>query len=390
MSKCKHEKRISRCRECGGSELCIHDRIKYACKECKGSQICEHENIKTQCKECKGCSICVHNIRKSICKECNGSEICIHKKRKSRCKECGGNELCIHDRYKAVCKICKGGSVCTHNRIRSVCKECNGGSICDHDKRRCECAQCNGSQVCIHKKQKAKCKECNGSQICEHTNIRAQCIECDGASICIHKIIKSKCKDCGGSSLCKTPLCELRKSKKYEGYCLRCFAHTFPDKPISRNYKTKEREVVEFIKKEFPDYSWKYDKIIQDSCSNKRPDIFLDLGYQIIIIEIDENQHNTSNYETSCEHKRIMQLSKDVGEERSIIFIRFNPDNYVKNNIKITSCWGLDEKRVLLIKKKKEWLERLDTLKNQIIYWCNPHNKSSKTIEIKYLFFNKD
>ena len=68
-----------------------------------------------------------------------------------------------------------------------------------------------------------------------------------------------------------------------------------------------------------------YDKKIQDGCSTRRPDLFLDLGYQIIIIEIDENQH--IDYDCSCENKRIMELSQDVGH-RPIVFIRFNPDDY--------------------------------------------------------------
>ena len=84
-----------------------------------------------------------------------------------------------------------------------------------------------------------------------------------------------------------------------------------------------------------------------------------------------------------------MQLSKDVGE-RPIIFIRFNPDNYIKNKIKIASCWAEDKNHVLLIKNKEEWFKRLDVLKNEIVYWCNQDNKSSKTIEIKYLFFDDD
>ena len=389
MSNCKHGKRKSRCKECGGSELCIHDKIKYNCKDCFGSLFCEHGKRKPQCKECGGCSICVHDIRKSYCKICNGTEICIHDKRKSRCIECNGSELCKHKRYKSTCKECDGGSICIHDKIRSACKECHGGSICKHNKRRTECKDCDGSQICIHQKQKAKCKICHGSQICKHNNIKCQCVDCEGASICIHNIIKRRCKTCDGKDLCKTPLCEVRKSSKYEGYCFRCFAEEFPDKPISRNYKTKEREIIQFVKKEFPNYSWRYDRIIQDSCSKKRPDIFLDLGYQIIIIEIDENQHKTSNYNTACEHKRIMKLSQDVGE-RSIIFIRFNPDNYIKNKIKIASCWAEDEKHVLLIKNKEEWLKRLDVLKNEIIYWCDQDNKSSKTIEIKYLFFDDD
>lgn len=53
------------------------------------------------------------------------------------------------------------------------------------------------------------------------------------------------------SPICKTPLCSTTVSEKYEGYCLPCFIHMFPDKPNSRNYKTKERAVVEYVLKEF-------------------------------------------------------------------------------------------------------------------------------------------
>ena len=123
---------------------------------------------------------------------------------------------------------------------------------------------------------------------------------------------------------CKTHLCNTRVQNKYEGYCLYCFIHTFPDKPVTRNYKTKEKTVVDFIKTKYPDLSWISDKTIQDGCSRRRPDILLDLGYQIIIVEIDENQH--TDYDCSCENKRIMELSQDLGH-RPIIFIRFNPDN---------------------------------------------------------------
>lgn len=79
--------------------------------------------------------------------------------------------------------------------------------------------------------------------------------------------------------------------------------YTFPDKPVARNYKTKEFAVVEYIKNIFPDFTWIQDKKVQDGCSSKRPDLLLDLGYQVIIIEIDENQH--TDYDCSCENKRL-------------------------------------------------------------------------------------
>ena len=60
----------------------------------------------------------------------------------------------------------------------------------------------------------------------------------------------------------------------------------FPDKPVIRNYKTKEKDVVDRIKEIFPDFTWVHDKKIQDGCSKRRPDLLLDLGSHIIIIEI--------------------------------------------------------------------------------------------------------
>jgi hypothetical protein len=184
---------------------------------------------------------------------------------------------------------------------------------------------------------------------------------------------------------CKTYLCNTLISKKYDGYCLYCFINLFPDKPVSRNYKTKECSVVEFIKNKFQEYHWISDKTIKDGCSRRRPDLLLDLGFQIIIIEIDENQH--TDYGSSCENKRIMELSQDVGH-RPIIFIRFNPDDYTNNNVNITSCWGQNNKAICVLKKSKEieWFERLKFLENQINYWVN--NKTDKTIEVIQLFYD--
>jgi hypothetical protein len=186
---------------------------------------------------------------------------------------------------------------------------------------------------------------------------------------------------------CKTHLCYTLVKEKYDGYCLYCYINLFPEKPVSHNYKTKEYAVVEFIKKTYLDLSWISDKTIKDGCSKRRPDLLLDLGYQIIIIEIDENQH--IDYDCSCENKRIMELSKDVGH-RPIIFIRFNPDDYISENKKISSCWGLNKKGLCIIKKSKndEWKDRLNTLKEQIDYWINKCNKTNKIVEVIQLFYN--
>jgi hypothetical protein len=181
---------------------------------------------------------------------------------------------------------------------------------------------------------------------------------------------------------CKIPLCDIRANIKYNGYCFRCFIHTFPDNEISRNYKTKEITVVNYIKSKFSKLSWYSDKKIYDSCSNKRPDLFLDLGYQVIIVEVDENQHNGYN----CENKRLMELSQDI-DHRPMVFIRFNPDSYInENNIKINSCWKPNNLGILVINDNDEWKTRLHKLKKEINYWLK--NNTTKTIHLIELFYD--
>ena len=186
---------------------------------------------------------------------------------------------------------------------------------------------------------------------------------------------------------CKSEWCLTHVQNKYDGFCIRCFIHLFPDKPVSRNYKTKEYTVVEFVTSKFPEVHWIADKVINAGCSKRRPDLLLDLGYQILIVEIDENQH--IDYDCSCENKRIMELSQDTGH-RPIIFIRFNPDKYIHDGKTITSCWGTNQKGICVVKKSKqrEWEERLSTLEQQVNYWINSENKTDKTIETIQLYYD--
>ena len=194
----------------------------------------------------------------------------------------------------------------------------------------------------------------------------------------------------------------------------------FPEKEISRNYKTKERSTVEFVLSQFPNFTWITDKKIDGGCSKRRPDLFLDLGYQVVIVEVDENQH--VDYDCSCENKRIMQISQDINH-RPLIFIRFNPDEYrilkkaekqgdvfmsdddkdersvnqdkdeeeyelVK---KVTSCWSVNKQGVCCVtkRKEKEWNERLLSLKSQIEYWCHPEHVISKLVQVVELFYDQ-
>ena len=384
MSKCEHGKRKSRCIDCGGKDICEHGKDKYRCLECGGKGICEHGREKYSCKECGGKRFCEHNKDRGKCKECGGSQICEHEKLKRYCRECDGSSFCVHGRQNSACKECGGSQICDHGKEKRYCKDCNEYTKCEHGKEKYRCKECGGSQICEHEKRKDNCVICSDI-LCEHNKRKQICVDCQGSQICKHKKVKSRCKECGGSAFCKTPFCESRRQSKYNGYCLPCCIQVHPEIEVARNYKTKEKDVVDQITQTFTSFTWVADKKVQDGCSRRRPDLLLDMGSHIIIVEVDENKH--TDYDCSCENKRLMELSQDL-QHRPIVFIRFNPDDYTnQDGILVKSCWKLNKLGVMQIMKtkQKEWEERIETLKQQIQYWID--NPTEKTIEIIDLFY---
>ena len=186
---------------------------------------------------------------------------------------------------------------------------------------------------------------------------------------------------------CLTPLCDTRPSK--EGYCSRCFYYTFPDKPQARNYKNKEILVTKYIKDNFEEYEIRYDQIISQGCSRRRPDIFIELYTHCIIVEVDEDQH--LRYDSTCENKRIVELYQDLGY-RNLVYIRFNPDKYKikdeNDKIKtIRSCFSKDTDGKIKIGSAKDWNHRLEKLKECIAK--NIENIPDKSISYEYLFYDE-
>lgn len=297
----------------------------------------------------------------------------------------GPNPICIHNRRRFLCVECKGGGICEHLKRKTRCKECGGTDLCPHGGEKENCVPCGGTSICEHGKRRRRCVECFGAGICEHNKNRQNCLECRGNMFCIHDKKKSRCKICDGSELCKAPHCETRGIKKYNGYCLPCCIHYCPEIQVSRNFKTKENDVVQRVLEKYPDFNWIADKKIQDGCSKRRPDLLLDFGSHVIIVEVDENKHTT--YDCSCQNKRLMEISQDIGH-KPVVFIRFNPDAYVnQEGKKVTSCWRINGYGVLDISKSKrdEWHTRIDMLLQQLEYWIN--NIPHKTVEIVELFY---
>jgi hypothetical protein len=164
--------------------------------------------------------------------------------------------------------------------------------------------------------------------------------------------------------------------------------HLFPDQPVARNYKTKEAAVVSHVRAALPGYDWVWDKRVEDGCSRRRPDLCLDLGYQVVVVEVDENQHE--GYECSCENKRLMELSQDVGY-RPLVMLRFNPDEYVgSEGINVSSCWGVTKQGIVRVKPSKvgEWERRLVALTHRLVYWLDVANVSDRMVVVEQLWFD--
>lgn len=325
---------------------------------------------------------CIHGKTRVLCKECGSNSYCIHNKLRTRCVECGGGSICEHHRRRADCKLCKGSNICIHEKRKDSCKQCMGTSYCEHNKLRKNCKECHGSSICKHNKFKQFCRECDGSRMCEH-GIKQNCKECGGLSY--EKYIKSK--------TCITDGCDTFKKNKYKGYCMKCFMHIYPNEPITRNYKIKEVHITTRVKEQFPDYTWvcdkRYDFASTDCRSLRRPDMYCHFGEYILIVEVDENQHE--DYDTSCDNKRLCELFQDFGCI-PIIFIRFNPDDYIDaDGRKVTSCFGTTPiKSITHIKKNKakEFEQRIQILFKTIKKYSN--SLPNRSITQVHLFFDKD
>jgi competence protein ComGC len=270
----------------------------------------------------------------------------------------------------------------------TCCKDCKKDGMIDIKHKKCPC----GKRPCFGFENDEKptcCKDCKQDGMIDIKNKKCPCgkrpyfgFEGDEKATC--------CKDCKQDGMidiknkkCKTHMCDIQATKKYRGYCSRCFFFTFPDEKLTRNYKTKENTIVEHIKSKFPDYDWIQDRKVSDGCSLKRPDLYCDFGSHILIIEVDENSHKGYN----CEEKRMMELINDLGM-RPTIFVRFNPDKYTdeKTNKVIQSPFVVkNETGKLEIKNKKEFDRRIDKLCEKVEYYSE--DRGYKLFQVEELYF---
>lgn len=125
----------------------------------------------------------------------------------------------------------------------------------------------------------------------------------------------------------------------------------------TKRKKTKEEDVKNLLIEN--NFNFIHDKkIINDCCFKYRPDFLFDCNTYFIVLEVDEDAHDS--YDKECEIIRMNNIS--IGLGLPCKFIRYNPDN--KNF------------------KKKEKQEKLIEILNENLY-----KEMLDDIEVVYLFY---
>ena len=132
-------------------------------------------------------------------------------------------------------------------------------------------------------------------------------------------------------------------------------------------YGLKEMKVVNFLQSK--NITFIHNKSVGFECGNYRPDVLIDCNTHFIVVEIDENQHES--YNNNCEMARMNNIYIALG--LPVVFLRYNPDKFFLNNIKI----GIKEN------------DRLNILFERINYY-KEYVFNDIPIIIERLFYNND
>lgn len=245
---------------------CPHGKQKHHCAACGGASVCEHQKLRNDCLDCGGSSICEHGKRRCYCRDCKGSCICRHGKHRNQCKECEGSSICTHGRHRSYCKDCGGSSMCEHGRRRIFCRDCGGVGFCPHGKRPYVCRDCGGASMCQHGKAKYQCKDCN-------------------------------------NFICKALT------------------------------KSKELDIHQALQKAYVDFEYQKHLPFRgcglaSETAYAYIDFCVQMSWGVILLECDEQQHNT--YDPSCDVRRDFDSCASIalGSQHKAVVLRYNPDAF--------------------------------------------------------------
>jgi hypothetical protein len=272
----------------------------YCSKHAKPDMICLRLK---KCQKCKKVSPTFGIDSPTHCNKCKTEEMTDQTHRK--CKKCN---------KKRAYYIVEG------EKIPSYCADCRPDDSSGDQNELCMTKDCYRKR--IYGSMDGKPTRCEIHKAINHVNLilenKCSVIDCDNE----HTIILESEKYCSdhlpeGSMDIIHRLCKYCDLAEVDYVCSLC-------KKVKNK---KEYAIVRLLRREInTKFIYDSSKMLQ-GCSKKRPDVYFDLPSHVVIVEIDENQHN--RYDSICECARINEIVNSIGG-RPVIVIRYNPDSKVK------------------------------------------------------------
>lgn len=380
------------------------------CKQCKTANMVDVNNPRCPCN--KAPTYALPGQRACACKQCKTLDMVDVINKRCSCGKYPNYDWPNYKKTPRYCKACKEDGMvdkrhpfcaCGTRASYGVtsgkpthCQTCASYGMVDltHKKQMCFCGKHRPSYAVASDSKPTHCASCKTTEMIS-TNKQCPCGTTASFGYAEDKIKRccAKCRDDDmiqlSGTYCKFEGCMTQvRPHVYDGYCVRCFVHLFPELKTKRAWKIKEQHVADYIQEvaasDFPHLSIVYDRAL-GGCSSKRPDIFIDALTHCILVEVDENAHRTSAY-CSCENKRIMHVFEDAGQ-RPMVVIRFNPDKYTTNDVTNDTCFGRHPTwDVPIITDKAQWASRLALLKDRVNYYVN--NIPDQEVTAEHLYYD--
>ena len=414
-------KQNNKCIKCNIKQPCFGlptDKKANFCGDCKNDNMIDIKNNK--CIKCK----IKHPIfglptdtKSTLCGDCKNNDMIDIKNQKCiKCKIKIPSFGLPTDKKATLCSDCKNEDMIDIKNPKCIkCKIKHPIYGLPTDKKATLCSDCkNDNMINIKSLKCIKCKikrpiyglptdtKATLCGDCKNDNminiISPKCIKCKIKIPSFGLPTDKKATFCIGcknedmidirSPKCITPLCD--KHSVIDKYCIRCFYALNPNDKRCKRIKFKENEMIKYIQETFKDLNWICDNsLIGDNmCLKYRPDVLLHLNNHSIIIECDEKQHRHYKDNNTCENSREHQIQEALN--RPVVFIRFNPDEYLDfNNKKVMSCFNVDKKlgfNTIPKNQESRWITRLETLKNTVLK--SVEKPPIKPIEKIYLYYD--
>jgi hypothetical protein len=148
------------------------------------------------------------------------------------------------------------------------------------------------------------------------------------------------------------------------------------DRVFKKQIKHKEEAIGRLLKSEIHHIQYSSDKTIDTDCTKRRPDFVYHFGAHVLIVEVDERQHNgylCTAYGDGKEGKmkgeaiRMYQIGQCF-DGLPVLFLRYNPDTYKSPH-------------------KVNQKERHQTLVRWVKY-CMEYKEWMSGFKVKYLFYD--